>query len=126
MREKLIELIENANVQINGNILPYRDYGIETLADHLISNGVFAPPCEIGDTVFALWDVPTEAKYVVYYADVVEIRISKKNGKKTITYLLEPLGFRGRRKEYRIDDFGKTVFLTREEAEKALKGSAKE
>ena len=79
-------------------------------------------PCKVGDWVYALWDVPTAAKYVIYCAEVKEIRIANRNCRLTTTYLLEPIEYRGRRKEYRDDDIGKTVFLTSEEAEKALKG----
>ena len=81
-------------------------------------------PCKVGDWVYALWDVPTAAKYVIYCAEVKEIRISNRNCRPTTTYLLEPIEYRGRRKEYRDDDFGKTVFLTREEAERAIAGGA--
>ena len=79
-------------------------------------------PCKVGDWVYALWDVPTAAKYVIYCAEVKEIRIANRNCRLTTTYLLEPIEYRGRRKEYRDDDIGKTVFLTREEAERALEG----
>ena len=79
-------------------------------------------PCKVGDWVYALWDVPTAAKYVIYCAEVKEIRIANRNCRLTTTYLLEPIEYRGRRKEYRDDDIGKTVFLTSEEAERALEG----
>lgn len=79
-------------------------------------------PCKVGDWVYALWDVPTAAKYVIYCAEVKEIRIANRNCRLTTTYLLEPIEYRGRRKEYRDDDIGKTVFLTSEEAENELKG----
>lgn len=78
-------------------------------------------PCKVGDFVYALWDVTTEYKYVIYCAEIKEICISVRNCRLTITYRLEPIEYRGRRKEYRTEDFGKTVFLTREEAEAALK-----
>ena len=77
-------------------------------------------PCKVGDWVYALWSVPTAYKYVIYCAEVKEICHSVRNCRMTTTYLLEPIEYRGRRKEYRDDDFGKTVFLTREDAERAL------
>lgn len=77
-------------------------------------------PCKIGDWIYALWDVPTEYKYVIYCAEVKEIRHSVRNCRATTTYRLEPIEYRGRIKEYRDDDFGKTVFLSSEEAEAAL------
>ena len=83
-------------------------------------------PCKIGDWVYALWDVPTEYKYVIYCAEVKEIRHSVRNCRATTTYGLEPIEYRGRIKEYRDDDFGKTVFLTNEEAEAALRKEKRE
>ena len=39
---------------------------------------------------------------------------------------LEPIGARGREYGVALNGFGKTVFLTREEAEKALGGAMKD
>lgn len=112
-RERLIEILCNK---------PYGKSSYEEFADYLLEHGVIVPPCKVGDMLFALWSVPTESKYVIYAAEVVEIRTSKRNCRETTTFLLEPLSYRGRCKEYRIDDFGKLVFTNKEEAEKALKG----
>ena len=80
-------------------------------------------PCKVGDMVYALWSVPTETKYIVYCAEVKKISQYKKYLRLTTVFEIEPIEFRGRRKEYQIDDFGKLVFLTKEEAEKALERS---
>ena len=123
MRDRLIELIENAY---------YCD--IERLADHLLANGVILPPCKVGDTVYRLddylWD--SESSLCEHYRvggfgdpseccktsdgrksaeciKIVEIKMTYKN-------ILQYLAF---------EDFGKTVFLTREEAEKALREKEK-
>ena len=81
---------------------------------------VFFLPCKVGDLVYAMWSVPTNCKYIIYCAEVKEIRIAMRNCRVTTTYILEPIDYRGRREEYRDDDFGKLVFLTREKAEEAL------
>lgn len=81
---------------------------------------VFFLPCKVGDLVYAMWSVPTNCKYIIYCAEVKEIRIAMRNFRVTTTYILEPIDYRGRREEYRDDDFGKLVFLTREKAEEAL------
>lgn len=83
-------------------------------------------PCKVGDWVYALWSVPTAARYVIYCAEVKEICYSVRNCRLTTTYRLEPIEYRGRRKEYFAEDFGKTVFLNREEAEEALKGEGEQ
>lgn len=111
MRERLIELIANAdnayNVPMNKS---------EFVADFLLANGVVALPCEIDDTVFV---IPT-----------------KENGRKEIT-LMACLGFvistsgnvtncfdkKNKLYQSSFDAFGKTVFLTHKEAEAALEAS---
>lgn len=118
MRDSLIKSI-NEFEELDFCIPP--DWWIEHFADHLLADGVIVPPCKVGDVVYALWDVPTETKYIVYCAEIKKISQYNKNCRLTVFFEIEPVEFRGRRKEYQIDDFGKTVFLTREEAERALK-----
>lgn len=79
--------------------------------------------CKAGDTVYALWPVPTSAKYVIYIAEVKEIRIADRNNSGLISFILEPVAFRGRRHEFFESDFGKLVFFSSAEAEAALKGA---
>lgn len=110
-RERLIEQLKK---KISNEIV------IKIVADYLLENGVIVPPVKVGNMVYALWDIPTAEKYIIYCAKVIEINLSKRNCRVTATFKLEPIEFRGRIKEYREDDFGKTVFLTREAAEKAL------
>ena len=70
-------------------------------------------PCKVGDTVYVIKSIAEEEKIIQdhvetlgigYYAD--GINIYQWDGVKTDGY---------------FEDFGKTVFLTREEAERALK-----
>jgi hypothetical protein len=89
------------------------DLGLECdqygkLADHLLANGVIVPPCKVGDTVYRV--AKHRGVWEVLPREVV-----------SITHRLDHL--------YRLvweifstqeDRLGKTVFLTREEAEKAL------
>lgn len=114
MRDRLIELLEN-------HILLKYFIGkmqAEKLADYLLANGVIVPPMNIGQQCFILGYDFGECKECVK-----ECRVScvtqKKNGsfairisetKYSATHNFTP------------DDIGKTVFLTREEAEQALKG----
>ena len=73
---------------------------------------VIVLPCKVGDTVFALLD--NKSKYVSE-CEVKKIGLGDNIGFATIV----PVGYR---QEYGVSlrGFGKTVFLTREEAEKAL------
>lgn len=69
-------------------------------------------PCKVGQRVFALLDTDKH----ISECEVKQIGMG--NG---IGFIgLEPIGARGREYGVALNGFGKTVFLTREEAEKAL------
>ena len=69
-------------------------------------------PCKVGQRVFALMDTDKH----ISECEVKQIGMG--NG---IGFIgLEPIGARGREYGVSLNGFGKTVFLTREEAEKAL------
>ena len=69
-------------------------------------------PCKVGDTVFAIKDRR------IYIVDVIGFRVHEWTG----LYVL--LLFDSRKTngsyEFRIEEFGKTVFLSREEAEATI------
>ena len=96
MRDRLIELIK----QGNGG---YDFMSLERIADHLLANGVIVPPCKVGDKVYML--VTKRSK--VSFPPFTFVKVSR-----LTFYNLERV----------LQDFGKTVFLTREEAEAKLKG----
>lgn len=73
---------------------------------------VIALPCKVGDTVFALLD--NKSKYVSE-CEVKKIGLGDNIGFATIV----PVGH-GQEYGVSLRGFGKTFFLTREEAEKAL------
>ena len=68
-------------------------------------------PCKVGHRVFALLDTDKH----ISECEVKQIGLNE------IGFVgLEPIGARGREYGVALNGFGKTVFLTREEAEKAL------
>lgn len=69
-------------------------------------------PCKVGQRVFALLDTDKHLSE----CEVKQIGLGNEIGFVGI----EPIGARGREYGVSIKGFGKTVFLTREEAEKAL------
>ena len=69
-------------------------------------------PCKVGQRVFALLDTDKHLSE----CEVKQIGLGNEIGFVGI----EPIGARGREYGVSINGFGKTVFLTREEAEKAL------
>ncbi len=126
--ERLIKLLKQAEKQqslnaVCGDIDSLIDSprGAEFIADYLLENGAVVLPCKVGDVVYIIdeGDECTEP----YVLDVTVTTIGYDIGGFWITMDL-PLGFKmsahiGER------SFGKTVFLTREEAERALKGETK-
>lgn len=105
-RERLINLLKQnchckdddcSNCGRSGICFTHRE------ADYLLENGVIVPPVKVGDTIYMI--VGGKAKITREY-----FRFIKKT---KLTFLnLERVS----------KDWGKTVFLTKEEAEKALKG----
>lgn len=69
-------------------------------------------PCKVGQRVFALLDTDKH----ISECEVKQIGLGNEIG----FVGLEPIGARGRKYGVALKGFGKTVFLTREEAEKAL------
>ena len=69
-------------------------------------------PCKVGQRVFALLDTDKH----ISECEVKQIGMGNEIG----FIGLEPIGARGREDGVALNGFGKTVFLTREEAEKAL------
>ena len=69
-------------------------------------------PCKVGQRVFALMDMDKH---------ISECEVKRIGMGNEIGFIgLEPIGARGRQYGVVLNGFGKTVFLTREEAEKAL------
>lgn len=105
MREKLIELIQKS-------VRCARNFA-EVIADYLLENGVIVPPCKVGDTVYELQNKRIQA-YTI----------------ETVTYngryfnfswvLKDHKGIYGNVYGFDSSQIGKIVFLTRDEAEKAL------
>jgi hypothetical protein len=112
-RERLTELIMNTPeipVTINGRAQGRTYQTARNIADHLLSNGVIVPPCKVGDTVYVC----------LSRTRVIECKVAR-----IIIERIEEIGmsficYGGMRFDMR--HWGKTVFLTREEAEKALEG----
>lgn len=110
MRERLIEILSKPI---------YPKVGVdpaEVVADYLLDNGVIVPPCKVGDKVYIIdEDYATECdEPCVVEVGVLMLFIGKHG---IAVDLSLPLGFRLNT----MAAVGKNVFLTREEAEKALR-----
>ena len=133
-RERLIELLITPIKLTNGIVTVHEIkvslYEAGFVADHLLANGVIVPPCKVGDKVYVFEDCSC---YSDYYAKACGNRLPGDKRRKAISIV--PVGI-GKRKHHciklferkfklqHLDKIGKTVFLTKEEAEKALKERA--
>ena len=104
-RDRLIELIQNS---VNG----CARHWAEIIADYLLSNGVIVPPCKVGDKIYML---VTRHTVCFEYPNGKMQRVENQHTFIKQTYLTKLNFFKV------LDDFGKTVFLTKEEAEEKLK-----
>lgn len=116
-RDRLIELIVNADVHdsYECKLCTRKDIsctrcGAEKFADYLLANGVIAPPCKVGDI---LW-IPSVNSNKVYSKIIKEILVHEKDGE-IGKYIYASSAY------FPFENIGKTVFLTKKEAEKALK-----
>ena len=135
MRDRLIELLRegedntpcgrNPDYDCTGR--KCSDCERESIADYLLANGVIVPPVKVGDTVYSwLYEWKKECGISPYQITNITITQNKKGvwtkkyramqllGSKTIDWQIN----------FSFDEIGKTVFLTREEAEAVLKGGA--
>ena len=100
-RERLIDLMIDAK-----RTEPETGSFTEYLADYLLEHGVIVTPCKVGDKVYRPSDCLGVVKFVIISFNIYESEMFFTDDSENIIYL---------------SDIGKTVFLTREEAERALK-----
>ena len=117
-RERLIELL-NKSCEARGWLMN----GAGTIADYLLKNGVIVLPVKVEQTVYYIFDgfiepCTVEVIFLSDYEDkdgnctyMADIHFDRDDCPYTVA-------------EIYFTDIGKTVFLTKEEAEKAMKGGA--
>ena len=113
-RDRLIELIEDGFPEYVEII---QRTTVEALADYLLANGVIVPPCKVGDMVYMVTPNGNIRNLTVLGID---IELEKKEVKMTCLAVYE---FEDKPCYLQIQysKFGKTVFLTKKEAEAKLK-----
>lgn len=111
MKDRLIKLHRGAFLHLLDTEKPFTH---ANYADYLLANGVIVPPCKVGDTVYGIYTHYRNGKQSVFEYDVEELIYCSNRGVRP--WIITCFG------GTRFDncDFGKTVFFTREEAEKAL------
>ena len=114
-REKLIELMKKGYETV-----PVGGFVYEGIAEYLLANGVIVLPVKPGDTVYAYCEYFGVLQYLVGNFHIGYM------GKHEDCWHWEAAAFATETDEllddmdFDLEDIGKDVFLTREEAEKAL------
>ena len=122
MRDRLKELFKKINYVTRPNGLTanlatqFNEYSLNYIVDELLANGVIVPPCKVGDRLYYCIDLGN-----IVHGQVLEITVLRAEIQDKIRFYAKTV------KHYRYNytwfdstDIGKTVFLTKEEAEKAL------
>lgn len=121
-KERLVELISKCCAK-NLNMVQLLGFEKLLIADYLLANGVIVPPVKVGDVVYSYCsDFGVILPYVVVNFHVGFLGKNNNNYQyweakcyaDETDELLDEIDFD-------IDEIGKTVFLTREEAEAKLK-----
>lgn len=85
------------------------------LANHLLANGVIVPPCYVGQPVWEL------RKWLHKDAEISAGKVSMLQQKADKSWKIR-ISVNSAVYDITIDEIGKSVFLTKEAAEQALKG----
>lgn len=120
MRDRIVELIKQIQFDFDEECVACIENGYkaqpmleEFFADHLIANGVIVSPMKLGQICF---------EPLGWRSEVDECRVSSITQKADGTFKIRLTNLRIKSVfEITPDKIGKTVFLTKEEAEKVLK-----
>jgi hypothetical protein len=115
MRDRLIELIDDFihNIDVTKWYSEEHDEG---LADYLLAKGVIVPPCKVGDTVYRVVTMGTGVTFKKVGYNTYRTK------EQTIKHFIRCVKVTKNNFFDVCENFDKTVFLTREEAEAKLKG----
>lgn len=121
-RERLIELVSTACVNTDDI------YGLpnaEQVADYLLENGVIVPPVKVGDTVYRIVQMSTGVKHKIkVFSERGETQGIIIPREPTIKHFIRCVKVTKNNFIDVCENFCKTVFLTKEQAEKALEEGA--
>lgn len=123
MRDRLINLIEDfcRDKYVEKYIPTQEAYDFfiaaTAFADYLLANGVIVPPCKVGGKVYII------SRNKVKECEVVFIGLSAAENWSHFNFIeTYANGTFYKTHSVHFSEIGKTVFLTREEAEQSLKG----
>ena len=111
MRDRLYNLIVDKENELVLNNSHFTDtYRIEQVVEHLLKNGVIVAPCKVGQDCYWI----TSYGIVPVVIDKILIGVGGE-WKARARYFVKETAY------FLFECFGETVFLTREEAERALR-----
>ena len=108
-RKRLIETLS----WIRYKAFPTDEKAWEFIADRLLENGVIVPPCKVGDIVWLIGNMKFYTKEEICSRKVTSVQMLRTG--ELIMHFKDGC--------FSADSVGVFVFLTREEAEKALEGN---
>ena len=113
-RERLIELLKKAPYGANAITLSdkHKDSILGEIADYLLENGVIVPPVQVGATVYCT----DSYRHLIKPLEIIGFEFDYT--KRICKYYCSGGDYTPA--WFKPAEMGKTVFLTREEAEKAL------
>ena len=125
-KDRLMELLENhcdvAECKAHSQDCTAEDCA-SCLADYILADGWMRPPCKVGDTIYKpiVTDDTNEPAIWEIIITRMEIDVGK-DGVSSNSFVIGHLKNTQCGEGADFSEFGKTVFLTKEEAEKALGG----
>lgn len=118
MKEKLIKLLQEWGNKENDGIKA------ESIANYLIENDVIVPPCKVGDIVYVPIITDDKHEFIIWKVKLTCVDVCN-NEKGSCDFCVGIICGGNSGYSFKFEDIGKTVFLTREEAERALKEGGK-
>lgn len=112
MRDRLIRLIKEAHTKWCYSMHDFE----HTCADHLIANGVVLPPCRVEQMVWLI--KPLNWQQTEWGIKEGKISMIQQKADKSWKFRVTE---NHSVQDYTVDKIGKTVFLTKEQAEQKLK-----
>lgn len=109
-RKRLVELLIKAHVT----------FGTCKIADDLLANGVFVPPCMVGDKVYRIWSCGKHGKSI---SELIITTISMIDNEGS--WIIKTQSKSGRVYQFNLDDIGNKIYVIKEEAEKMLERKKK-
>ena len=112
-KERLVELIGNAPIGVNGITLldKHEPKVIEEVADYLLANGVIVPPCKVGDEIDG--EVVCQIEYMEtlgFKGEIVRTKIihtCEKNSTEKLIFTSHPITWEKAEAKLRKEDEGK-------------------